>query len=73
MIILSPPPQTKVLYYFVVDVANRRAVIKVPEDEGLPDGMCIDNEGMLWLACFSKSRINRYNPNTGNNLSYTNL
>ncbi|XP_022089750.1 regucalcin-like [Acanthaster planci] len=48
--------------------SNRRAVVSVPKEEGLPDGMCIDHQGMLWLACFSKSRVNRYNPETGEKL-----
>ncbi|MEK0312554.1 SMP-30/gluconolactonase/LRE family protein [Cohnella sp. 56] len=31
-------------------VANRREVAEIPEDEGSPDGMTIDAEGMLWIA-----------------------
>ena len=46
-------------------VGNRRPAVKIPDEEGWPDGMCIDTEGMLWLACFSKARVNRYNPITG--------
>ncbi len=31
-------------------VANRRVVIQLEEDQGYPDGMTMDNEGMIWLA-----------------------
>ncbi|XP_071964355.1 regucalcin-like [Antedon mediterranea] len=50
------------------EIKNRRHILKVPNDEGLLDGMCIDSEGMLWIAMFSKSKVNRYNPNTGEKL-----
>ena len=46
-------------------VGNRRPAVKLTDEEGLPDGMCIDTEGMLWLGCYSSSRVNRYNPITG--------
>ena len=50
---------------FSLLTANRRQVVKVPDEEGLPDGMCIDSEGMLWVALFNGDVINRYNPKTG--------
>lgn len=33
--------------------------------EGLPDGMTIDAEDILWVASFSGALILRINPNTG--------
>ncbi|XP_033109590.1 regucalcin-like [Anneissia japonica] len=50
------------------EIKNRRHIIHAPVEEGLLDGMCIDAEGMLWIAMFQKSRVNRYNPNTGEKL-----
>ncbi|XP_071487050.1 regucalcin-like [Diadema antillarum] len=50
------------------DIGNRRQVVSVPESEGLPDGMCIDSEDMLWVALFNGDVINRYNPKTGEKL-----
>ncbi|XP_038057263.1 regucalcin-like [Patiria miniata] len=48
--------------------SNRRPAVKVAAEEGWPDGMCIDEQGMLWLACFSKAQIIRYDPTTGKKL-----
>ncbi|XP_063968494.1 regucalcin-like [Lytechinus pictus] len=50
------------------EIGNRRQVVKVPDEEGLPDGMCIDSEDMLWVALFNGDVINRYNPKTGEKL-----
>eukprot|EP00057_Strongylocentrotus_purpuratus_P030458 XP_781738.2 PREDICTED: regucalcin [Strongylocentrotus purpuratus] len=46
-------------------IANRRRIITIPESEGIPDGMCIDSEGMLWVAHFFGAAVKRYNPITG--------
>ncbi|XP_038057161.1 regucalcin-like [Patiria miniata] len=48
--------------------SNRRPAIEIPEEDGYPDGMTIDTEGMVWVACFDSSSINRYNPLTGEKL-----
>ena len=53
----------KELFYFI---ENRRHVVEIPSADGFPDGMCIDAEGMLWVALYNGSSVNRYNPNTGN-------
>ena len=45
---------------------NERVVIKMDKQEDLPDGMCIDEEGMLWVAIWDGSCVHRYNPHTGN-------
>jgi sugar lactone lactonase YvrE len=46
-------------------IANERVVITVARDMGLPDGMAIDAEGMLWVAHFGGSAVRRWDPNTG--------
>ena len=46
------------------DISNERVIIKVPEEIGMPDGMAIDNEGMLWVAHYGGSCVSRWNPNT---------
>ncbi|WP_217592866.1 SMP-30/gluconolactonase/LRE family protein [Cohnella sp. GbtcB17] len=49
-------------------VANRRVVVEVPTDEGSPDGMTIDAEGMLWIAHWGGWQVSRWNPATGEKL-----
>ena len=46
-------------------ISNKSTVIVVPEEEGHPDGMTIDTEGMLWIALWGGWRITRWNPHTG--------
>ena len=43
-------------------VRNRRVAVKVPETEGLPDGMTVDAEGFLWSAQWYGSCVVRYDP-----------
>lgn len=41
-------------------VSNRRQIVKIDESEGIPDGMCIDAEGYLWVALFGGGAVRRY-------------
>lgn len=41
-------------------LVNRRTILTVPEEEGSPDGMCMDEEGNLWIAMWGGSRVNGY-------------
>lgn len=50
-------------------IINKRTVIKVPKAEGSPDGMTIDNEGMLWIAHWGGGQIVRWNPDNGKKLA----
>ncbi|HMC85764.1 MAG TPA: SMP-30/gluconolactonase/LRE family protein [Chitinophagaceae bacterium] len=49
-------------------ISNRKAVIHIPDGEGYPDGMTIDDEGMLWIALWGGWKITRWNPQTGKKL-----
>ncbi len=42
-----------------------RTAVEIPEDMGSPDGMAIDEEGMLWIAHYGGSGVYRWNPGTG--------
>jgi sugar lactone lactonase YvrE len=42
--------------------ANRRVLVDVPAEEGLPDGLIVDREGFLWSAHWQGFRITRYAP-----------
>ncbi|XP_027715243.1 regucalcin-like isoform X2 [Vombatus ursinus] len=47
-------------------IANRRSVYKLEKEEYIPDGMCIDTEGKLWVACYNGGRVIRLDPETDN-------
>lgn len=49
-------------------IKNPKDIIEIPEDEGLPDGMTIDEEGMLWIAHWGGGKITRWNPMSGEQL-----
>ncbi|XP_077891012.1 regucalcin isoform X2 [Ictidomys tridecemlineatus] len=53
--------------------ANRRSVYKLEKDEQIPDGMCIDTEGKLWVACYNGGRVIRLDPETGKRLQTVKL
>lgn len=46
-------------------ISNERIVVQITAPNTLADGMCIDTEGMLWVAMWGGSCVNRYNPLTG--------
>ncbi|XP_036918245.1 regucalcin isoform X2 [Sturnira hondurensis] len=48
--------------------ANRRSVYKLEKEEQIPDGMCIDAEGKLWVACYNGGRVICLDPQTGKRL-----
>lgn len=41
-------------------VSDRRTAFGLPEGMGYPDGMCIDNEGMLWVALWQGWGVARF-------------
>lgn len=47
------------------NISNERIVVKVEEPGFMPDGMTIDEEGMLWVAMWGGGCVNRYNPLDG--------
>ncbi|NLC85078.1 MAG: SMP-30/gluconolactonase/LRE family protein [Ruminococcaceae bacterium] len=49
-------------------ISNRREIIRIAKSEGVPDGMCIDTEGKLWVAHFGGGIISRLDPDTGERL-----
>jgi sugar lactone lactonase YvrE len=46
-------------------ISNRRTVIDTSSQAGLPDGLSVDSEGMLWVAHWDGYRICRWNPYDG--------
>lgn len=44
------------------EIGGRRVVVKVPDTEGLPDGMTVDSAGFIWSAQWYGSCVVRYDP-----------
>jgi D-xylonolactonase len=44
------------------NLRNRRVIVKVPAEEGLPDGLAVDAAGFLWSAQWYGSCVVRYDP-----------
>ncbi|MES1247606.1 MAG: SMP-30/gluconolactonase/LRE family protein [Actinomycetota bacterium] len=42
------------------EIANRRTFARV--DRGHPDGMCLDDEGFVWVACHGGGCVQRFAP-----------
>nr|XP_033804619.1 regucalcin isoform X2 [Geotrypetes seraphini]XP_033804620.1 regucalcin isoform X2 [Geotrypetes seraphini]XP_033804621.1 regucalcin isoform X2 [Geotrypetes seraphini]XP_033804622.1 regucalcin isoform X2 [Geotrypetes seraphini] len=49
-------------------ISNRRCLYRLEKEECIPDGMCIDAEGKLWIACYNGGRVIRIDPETGKNI-----
>jgi len=52
-------------YEFDLDdgrVGERRVVTQVPSPHGMPDGLCVDADGCIWVAQWGGWRVCRYDP-----------
>lgn len=47
------------------NITNRRIAIEFLREDGYPDGMTIDSEGMLWVAHWGGWQLTRWNPQSG--------
>ncbi|MHA4895926.1 SMP-30/gluconolactonase/LRE family protein [Pedobacter sp. PWIIR3] len=50
-------------------LGSANVAIVIPEEMGIPDGMAIDEEGMLWVALHGGGAVSRWNPETGRLIS----
>lgn len=48
-------------------IGERRTAVEIVD--GIPDGFCIDREGMLWVALWGAGCVQRFDPNTGKALA----
>jgi len=44
------------------ELRNRRRLIDIPQELGMPDGMTVDSEGFLWVALWGGWSVRRYAP-----------
>ena len=50
------------------EITEKKVIIDIPKEDGYPDGMRIDSEGMLWIAHWGGWQVTRWNPDTGEKL-----
>ena len=67
MYFIDSPKKTVQAYAYAStgDITSLGAVVHIPEILGGPDGMAIDEEGMLWVAHYGGYSVGRWNPHTG--------
>lgn len=61
---------TQLVQSFIFDektgkINFEKNVISIPKEKGSPDGMAIDEEGMLWIAQWGGFGLYRWNPHDG--------
>ncbi len=47
------------------DISNRRVAVLIEEELGFPDGMSIDENGMLWIAHWGGAAVRQWDPLSG--------
>ncbi|HZH58053.1 MAG TPA: SMP-30/gluconolactonase/LRE family protein [Metabacillus sp.] len=50
------------------DIVFKETAVRIPNEMGSPDGMTIDQEGMIWVAHWGGSRVTRWDPHIGKQL-----
>lgn len=55
------------------ELSRRRVAFEVPASMGCPDGMTVDEEGMLWVALWGGWGLGRWDPRTGRQLGRVRL
>jgi sugar lactone lactonase YvrE len=43
-------------------ISNRRPYVRVPEEDGFPDGHTVDSEGFVWSTHWGGWKVTRYDP-----------
>lgn len=46
-------------------ICHFRTILEIPPQNGIPDGMTVDTEGMLWVALWGGGKVIRIDPATG--------
>ncbi|PZX53193.1 SMP-30/gluconolactonase/LRE family protein [Algoriphagus chordae] len=63
----TPTRKIKAFHFDIAsgEIEFERVAVDIPEELGFPDGMCIDQEGMLWVAHYGGLGVYRWNPISG--------
>ncbi|MFP5080195.1 SMP-30/gluconolactonase/LRE family protein [Pedobacter sp. JCM 36344] len=60
---------TRTVKSYLIDPAGNisfeKSAVVIPKNMGVPDGMSIDEQGMLWVALYGGGAVSRWNPFTG--------
>lgn len=65
MYFIDTPDQVVYAYDYQKEdgtIKNKRIVLTIPKNHGVPDGMTIDEEGMLWIAHWGGFNVTRWDP-----------
>ena len=64
LLIDSPTQRVDVLDFDAASgaIGRRRRFAQVPERDGIPDGLAIDDEGGVWVALFGGGEVRRFTP-----------
>lgn len=70
MYFVDTPTRKVSRYYYDINTGAAsfdKDVITI-ENEGLPDGICVDSDDMIWVAQWGSGKVCKYNPFTGEKL-----
>lgn len=58
---------SKITHINFFNIANEKVIVDFAAigTLGLPDGMTIDTEDKLWVACYDGAKVVRFDPETG--------
>lgn len=60
----SPEQRVEALDFDVTTgaVSGRRPFAEIPEEDGTPDGLAVDDEGGIWVALYGGAQVRRFDP-----------
>jgi sugar lactone lactonase YvrE len=60
----SPTKRIDMFDYDVAtgDATNRRPLAELTDTDGVPDGLCVDTDGCVWVAVHGAGQVRRYTP-----------
>ena len=65
MYFIDSPTQSVDAFDFDVaggTIANRRTLVRIPPDDGMPDGLALDADGYMWVSLWGGGAVHRYAP-----------